>query len=104
MGEIKKGIILSYALIILTNITGLFLTPYIIKNLGDSQYGLYSLLGALIAYLSIFDLGLNNTIVRYVSKYRAEKNKVVEENFLATIMYIYYFIIHNYFNWNIYIY
>lgn len=35
------------------------------------------------------DLGLNNTIVRYVSKYRAEKDKKGEENFLGTTMMIY---------------
>lgn len=89
MSQLKKGALLSYANIFLTNIIGLILTPFIIRSLGDSEYGLYTLIGAFVGYLSIMDLGLNNTIVRYVSKYRAEKDKKGEENFLGTTMMIY---------------
>lgn len=89
MSQVKKGALLSYANIFLTNVIGLFLTPFIVKNLGNSEYGLYILIGGIIAYISVLDLGLNNTIIRYVSKYRAEKDKVSEEKFLTTIMFIY---------------
>lgn len=89
MNQLKKGAILSYLNIILTNVVGLVLTPFIIRSLGDSEYGLYTLIGAFVGYLSIMDLGLNNTIVRYVSKYRAEKNKKGEEEFLGTSFLIY---------------
>lgn len=89
MSQLKKGALLSYANIFLTNIIGLILTPFIIRSLGDSEYGLYTLIGAFVGYLSIMDLGLNNTIVRYVSKYRAENDKKGEENFLGTTMMIY---------------
>lgn len=89
MSQLKKGALLSYANIFLTNIIGLILTPFIIRSLGDSEYGLYTLIGAFVGYLSIMDLGLNNTIVRYVSKYRAENDKKGEGNFLGTTMMIY---------------
>lgn len=89
MSQLKKGAILSYLNIGLTNIIGLILTPFIIRSLGDSEYGLYILIGSIIGYISILDLGLNNTIIRYVSKYRAENDKIEEESFLATTMLIY---------------
>lgn len=89
MSQLKKGAILSYLNIGLTNIIGLILTPFIIRSLGDSEYGLYTLLGSIIGYLSILDLGLNNAIIRYVSKYRAQKDSKGEENFLATTFLIY---------------
>jgi O-antigen/teichoic acid export membrane protein len=92
VSQIKKGALLNYASIFLTNIIGLLITPFIIKELGNSEFGLYTLIGSLIAYISVLDLGLNNTIVRFVSKFRAEKDKIAEENFLATIMIIYGFI------------
>jgi O-antigen/teichoic acid export membrane protein len=57
--------------------------------LGDEEYGLYTLIGAFVGYLSILDLGLNNAIVRYVAQYRAEKNQKAEENFLAISLIIY---------------
>ena len=92
MTQIKKGAILSYVSIFLTNVVGLFLTPFIIKSLGNSEYGLYSLIGSLVAYLTLMDFGLNNTIVRFVSKYQAEKDTEGEKSFLGTVMTIYFVI------------
>ncbi|MBP8157865.1 MAG: oligosaccharide flippase family protein, partial [Flavobacterium sp.] len=89
MSQLKKGAILSYVTIILTNGIGLVLTPFMIHKLGDSEYGLYTLIGALVGYISVLDFGLNNTIIRFVAKYRALEDKKGEENFLATTMLIY---------------
>ena len=89
MSQLKKGALLSYTTIFLTNIIGLILTPFIIKSLGDAEYGLYALIGAFVGYISVLDFGLNNTIVRFVAKYRAKKDKKGEENFLAITMSIY---------------
>lgn len=92
MSQLKIGAILSYGNIILSNVMGLLLTPFIIRSLGDSEYGLYTLIGSLIAYLSLMDLGIANTVVRYVSKYRAQEDKESEYNFLGTTLLIYLFI------------
>ena len=89
MSQLKKGVFLSYTTIFLTNVIGLVLTPFIIKSLGDAEYGLYSLIGAFVGYITVLDLGLNNTIVRFVAKYRAENDKIGEERFLSTTMIIY---------------
>lgn len=90
MSQLKKGAILSYVNILLTNIIGLVITPFIIRSFGDSEYGLYSLIGSFVAYLTLMDLGLNNTITRFVSKYRAEKKTEEEQRFLGTTMLIYF--------------
>lgn len=87
--EIKGGALLSYATIFATNIVGIVLTPYIIKSLGASEYGLYTMIGAFVGYLTVLDLGINNSIIRFVAKYRAEKDKKGEENFLAVSFIIY---------------
>ena len=92
MSQLKKGAFLNYATILLTNVVGLLLTPFIIRSLGDSEYGVYTTIGALVGTISLLDLGLNNTIIRFVAKYRAEKDKKGEENFLAITMLIYFVI------------
>lgn len=89
MSQLKKGALLNYATIILTNVVGLVLTPFIINKLGDAEFGVYMAIGALVGTISVLDFGLNNTIIRFVAKYQAEKNKKEEENFLATTMIIY---------------
>ena len=92
MSQLKKGAILSYVNIGLTNTIGLILTPFIISSLGNSEYGLYTLIGSIIAYFSLMDLGLNNTIVRFVAKYKTVKDEEGERKFLGTIFLIYFFI------------
>lgn len=87
--QYKIGATLSYVSILLTNVIGLFVTPFIIKSLGDSEYGLYTFIGSFVAYLSLMDLGLNNAIIRFVAKYRAEKDSISEKKFLGTTLSIY---------------
>lgn len=89
MNQIKIGAALSYFNILLTTVIGLVLTPFMIRTLGDSEYGLYTLVGSLVVYLTVMDLGLNNTVVRFVSKYRAEQDIAGERKFLGTTLLIY---------------
>ncbi|GAA4114433.1 oligosaccharide flippase family protein [Aquimarina addita] len=92
MSQLKKGALLNYTTIILTNVVGLAITPFIISQLGKAEYGVYTAIGALVGSISVLDFGLNNTIVRFVAKYQAEKDLKGEQNFLSTVMLIYLFI------------
>lgn len=67
----------------------MLLTPFIVRNLGQSEYGLYMLIGAFVGYIAVLDFGLGNATIRFVSKYRAENDKKGEENFLASTFIIY---------------
>lgn len=89
MKEHKFAALLSYVNLGLTNLTGILVTPYVIRSLGNQEYGLYTLIGAFVGYLSVLDLGLNNAIIRYVAQYRVQKDKKAQENFLATSLIIY---------------
>ncbi|SHJ16338.1 Membrane protein involved in the export of O-antigen and teichoic acid [Mesonia phycicola] len=85
MNQFKTGALISYLSIFVTNISGLLLTPYIIRRLGTSEYGVYVLVGSIIAYLSVLDFGLNNAVAKYVTKYRLKSEKESEANFLGLI-------------------
>ena len=74
----KNGIILSYITIIVNTLVQLVYTPYLIRTLGQSEYGLFSLVSSIIGYLSILDLGFGNAIVVYTSKFIAQ-SKTNEE-------------------------
>ncbi|MFK5879319.1 MAG: oligosaccharide flippase family protein [Flavobacteriaceae bacterium] len=89
MSQLKTASVISYLTIITNIVVGIGLTPLILSSLGQSEYGVYMLVGSLIGYLALFDFGLNNTTIRFVSKYRHEKNKDKEEAFIATNLGIY---------------
>lgn len=92
MSQLKKGALLTYVNVLLTNVIGLVLTPFIIRELGDSEYGLYVLIGSFVGYLSLMNLGVNNAIIRFIAKYKAKNDKKGELEFLGTTIWVYMFI------------
>ena len=76
--QIKIGAILSYVTLALNNLVGLLYTPFMLRMLGKSEYGIYSIAASVIAYLTILDLGFGNAIIRYTAKFRAD-NKQQEQ-------------------------
>ena len=76
--QLKIGALLSYAVLALHNLVGLLYTPFMLRMMGKSEYGLYSIAASIIAYLTVLDLGFGNAIVRYTAKYRAE-GKIEEQ-------------------------
>lgn len=90
--ERKSGAILSYVSIILSTLIQLLYTPLLIKMLGQSEYGLYSLVSSIIGYLTVLDLGFGNAIVVYTAKYRAQK-KYDEEKKLHGMFFVVFCVI-----------
>lgn len=78
MSQLKIGALLSYIVLALHNLVGLLYTPFMLRMMGKSEYGLYSIAASIVAYLTILDLGFGNAIVRYTAKFRAE-DKVEEQ-------------------------
>lgn len=70
--QLKIGALLSYVVLALQNLVGLVYTPFMLRMMGKSEYGLYSIAASIVAYLTILDLGFGNAIVRYTAKFRAE--------------------------------
>lgn len=77
--------------LVLNTIVSLLYTPYMLRMMGQREYGLYSLVASIISYLTILDLGFGNAIVRYTAKYRAEGK--TEEQFKMFGMFLVLYII-----------
>lgn len=75
VNQIKAGAVLNYVIIGLNTLTGLLYTPYMLRCLGQNEYGLYSLVASVISYLTLLDFGFGSAIVRYSSKVRATGTK-----------------------------
>lgn len=88
----KSGAILSYISIIINTLIQLVYTPLLIRMLGQSEYGLYSLVNSVIGYLSVLDLGFGNAIIVYTAKYRA-KNDIEAEQKLHGMFKIVFYVI-----------
>lgn len=67
--SIKAGAIISYVSIGLNIIITLIYTPWMIQQLGKSDYGVFALVSSFISYF-LLDFGIGSAISRFVSKYK----------------------------------
>lgn len=88
----KKGVIFSFILMIVESLSSILFTPFLIRCLGSSEYGIYGLVASITAYLYLLDMGVGNAIVRYIAKYRFNKDKSSEKNLIAVTIIFYSFI------------
>lgn len=86
----KIGVVFSYILMGVEILTSFLFTPYLIRCLGQSQYGVYTLVNSISSYLVLLDLGIGNSIVRYVAKFRVTKQQEYQNKFVGVTL-IFYF-------------
>ena len=87
--EVKIGAILSYVIILLNMIIGIAYIPILTRMLGQSEYGLYSLVSSIISYLTILDFGFGNAIIIYTTKYKVNGEKEKEKKLHGMFLLIY---------------
>ena len=74
MSERKWGTILSYSHIIIANVISLIYTPFMLRMLGQSEYGLYGTANSFIAYLSMLNFGIGGAYIRFNARCRVNNN------------------------------
>lgn len=74
--QIKYGAIISYGALGINIIAAMLYTPWMVREIGQANYGLFTLATSLIS-LFLVDFGISAALSRFLSKYRAE-NKLNE--------------------------
>lgn len=86
--QIKAGAIMSYIGIIVNMIAGMVYTPWIIRNIGQSGYGLFTLASSLISMFMV-DFGISAAVSKFLAQYitRGENERI--GNFLGIVYKLY---------------
>ncbi len=86
--QIAVGAIISYMAIGVNVLIGLIYTPWMIKTIGSSNYGLYTLALSVINVFAV-DFGLSSATTRFVTKKVVEKDSHGVQNVLGIIAKLY---------------
>lgn len=78
-----SGVIFSYIFMVFEVLSTLLLTPFILRSLGQAEYGVYSLTLSVTVYLLLLDMGVGNAVVRFIAKYRAHGDTEGQCKFLG---------------------
>src|SRR5262245_7293697 len=57
VGNLFLGIAISF-----------FMMPFLIGHLGERMYGLWTLVGSILGYYGVMDLGLSSAVSRFISR------------------------------------
>lgn len=87
--QVKTGIIISYATMLISNIIPMIYTPIMLRILGQAEYGIYGISTSISNYLYLLNMGLGATIIRYLAKYRASGEKEKEEHVAGMFLQVY---------------
>ncbi len=74
--QIKAGVILSYLQLGLNAVISLAYTPVMIRLLGQSEYGAYTVASSTIAYLGLLNFGLSSSYIRFYTRYKKQEDEL----------------------------
>lgn len=87
--QLKTGVLISYATMLVSNIIPMVYTPIMLRILGQAEYGIYGISNSISNYLYLLNMGLGGTIIRYLSKYRASGEHEKEEQVAGMFFQVY---------------
>lgn len=90
--ERKYGALLSYIQMGLSMLTGLIYTPFMIRLLGDTEYGLYGTVMSFVSLLGLLDMGFTSSYVKFYTKYRMDDDKKKISGFNLLFFFVFFVI------------
>lgn len=90
---IRRRVILgtttSLAAKAVTLATWFLLTPFLLRRLGATHYGLWVLVGSFVAYGSLLNFGVGSALTKYVAEYRSRGELASGRSVVATSLWLY---------------
>src|SRR5437867_6447541 len=87
--RVVRNVISNYFSTLIALGTGFLLTPFILHQLGASNFGLWTLIGSVLMYGSLLDFGIGGAVIRYVAEYRARGETEQARSLVATALCFY---------------
>jgi len=81
----------NWAFYVLNVAVAFYLSPFMIRVLGDTQFGAWNILVSLTGYMGLVDLGTRSAVVKYAAEYWAKKeygrfNSQFYSSFLSLVL------------------
>jgi O-antigen/teichoic acid export membrane protein len=74
-----RNVLSNWSAFLVTALVGFILSPFVVRSLGVEAYGVWVLLGSLVGYLGLLDLGVRGAVMRYVAQHH-EANRPEESS------------------------
>jgi len=89
MRFLRRNVLLVYGVYTVTIVSGLLLTPIIVSALGAEQYGIWAVIGAILAFVGLLDFGLTPTVIRHGAEQRGRGRPEETDALASTALALY---------------
>lgn len=72
--SVRAGAVLSYAVIGVQFLVAMLYTPTVLRLMGPSEFGLYSLVLSIVGYLTLISFGLGDAYIRFFARFSAVRD------------------------------
>jgi O-antigen/teichoic acid export membrane protein len=86
--RIAQNVLSNWFALAVTTAVGFFLSPFVVHHLGNLVYGVWVIIGSLVSYMGLLDLGLRGAVTRFVSKGMAQEDHVESAQIISGALWI----------------
>lgn len=72
--QFLRNLFSNWAGMVFGMLIAFFLAPYVVRKLGNTYYGVWTIVMDLTGYLGLLEMGVRQSVIRYVAKYQAEND------------------------------
>ena len=87
--RVFRNVMSNWGAYVLAMGVNFFLSPYVVRHLGDNGYGVWTLILSLTGYLGLLDLGVRGAVTRYVAKFHSQADHKNASNVASSAMLIF---------------
>ncbi|MGH9861528.1 MAG: polysaccharide biosynthesis C-terminal domain-containing protein [Candidatus Acidiferrales bacterium] len=84
-----RNVISNWAAFLVTSLVSFFLSPFIVRQLGDASYGAWVLIGSITGYLGLLDLGVRGAVTRYTASFSSRDDHAGASGVVSTALAIF---------------
>lgn len=75
INQLKAGVLLTYLSMGIGTLISILYTPFMLRILGQSEYGLYTLVSSVVSYLGLLSFGFGSAYMRYYAIERTKQDR-----------------------------
>ena len=72
---LARNILSNYVFFAGSIIVAFLLSPFLVHSLGDTRYGIWTVMASLTGYMALLDFGISSAVAKYVAQYQRSGDK-----------------------------
>lgn len=87
--KLANALFSTNAAVLIRVLIAFFLSPFLVHTLGDTKYGIWTIMAALSGYMCLLDLGIVSALTKFTSQYYQTDDKRELNRVVSTCLFIF---------------